>query len=123
MREIKFRAWDGEKMYLDVQDSYDYLGMESEAYRSPIDFSSFEGVIRSCGEKGLPLMQYTGLKDMDGVEIYEGDILEWDRDEWGGDHREVCEWAYGNYDLRINHWPRFCKVIGNRYENPELVSE
>lgn len=67
MREIKFRAWDGKRMYYDPNDFY--LRMDGSC------FDVFEGEMDEpiCGQPIL--MQYTGLKDKNGKEIYEGDIV------------------------------------------------
>jgi len=69
----------------------------------------------------ISVMQFTGLHDKNRMEIYEGDILKWDEVEWGNPHLEVCEWDYELFDMRENDWERHCEVIGNIYENPELM--
>jgi hypothetical protein len=66
-------------------------------------------------------MQYTGLKDKNGKGIYEGDILNWDPKEWGGKYHEVVIFDYEQLSSRMNDWYKFCEVIGNTFENPELT--
>ncbi|KHO13109.1 hypothetical protein OA78_0855 [Latilactobacillus curvatus] len=68
----------------------------------------------------VELMQYTGLKDMNGVEIYEGDILQDPDDE--GFCYEV-EYDYGRFSCGDNDLIDClgCNVVGNRFDNPELL--
>jgi uncharacterized phage protein (TIGR01671 family) len=86
--------------------------------------------------RGLDIMQYTGIKDLDGVEIYEGDILARPADNNGTTYDNMAvKWSkYGFHAEGIEHlakgphmvhwsqhmFTRF-KVIGNIYENPELL--
>lgn len=63
--------------------------------------------------------QYTGLTDKKGKKIFEGDILKWDN-EWP-DYCEVAKWDYELLDMRKNDWSQFCEVIGNQWDNPELL--
>lgn len=103
-REIKFRAWDNHdhKMVF-IEDK----------------LPSFHG---------WEIMQYTGLKDKNGKEVYEGDIVKYDYNstpiehcveavtydlEWGG-------WQFGTYILEPTI-KKTLEIIGNIYENPELI--
>jgi hypothetical protein len=134
-REIKFRAWDKEHRKMWFQDG-----------RAEPDFSmDFQGGIYHHGFSGdglreevkkmdFELMQFTGLKDKNGVEIYEGDVIladsimienpilvEWINDSCGfepfSDSKENCHHCGGG----INPDSYDIKVIGNIYENPGLL--
>lgn len=126
MRDIKFRAWDYDTNTMIYPDSkletifcFDRVGL-SVYQGNGSELSSFE------------LMQHTGLKDKNGVEIYEGDILykngywairiEYDngsfmvRDLDKVRYNNKClNWYISSFD--INSW----EVIGNIYENPDLL--
>jgi uncharacterized phage protein (TIGR01671 family) len=65
MREIKFRAWDGRKM--------NYNPFISDGSDGGETSSVYINVAIACNDEEL--MQYTGLKDKNGKEIYEGDII------------------------------------------------
>ena len=124
-REIKFRAWiiSKEKM-IKVFGLNEHLVFE-QSWDSPcIKENIFE--IEDC-----ILMQFTGLQDKTGVDIYEGDIL------GGYPHGSVIsKWdnnyaCFSCYDFEDNDYGLFaneldnCKdaweVVGNIYENPELL--
>ena len=121
MREIKFRAWDklGDDEGNLCMRSWDQLLRDKYANSADSIFN----------DKMLILMQYTGIKDKNGVEIYEGDVL-----------RESGEYPDGSYDERVFNVEWFVDdihsgwniapcdtwyscVIGNVCENPELVKE
>ena len=124
MREIKFRAWV--KQWNKME--YGVGIMNGVVFRK-------DGAI--IGKKS-ELMQYTGLKDKNGKEIYEGDILnnqenkiipwprivEWDSEIFHG--FVLRDNALGNktkFPVHMSevNWFSQCEVIGNIYENPELI--
>jgi hypothetical protein len=102
MREIKFRTWDGWKMN----------------YEPPISMYSTTS-INEWFEDGN-IMQFTGLKDKNRKDIYEGDVVKFDADYI---KPMVVYWnneMTGFYPL-ISERPNRITVIGNIYENPELI--
>jgi len=108
MRGIKFRFWDEtyEKFYIKQL----YNDREDNTFPSP---NSPMGKLKSP-------QQYTGLKDKNGGEIFEGDVLK----ATDGSLR-VVEFVNGAF---YPFWSRdefidcLCEVIGNIYENPELLN-
>ncbi len=114
MKEIKFRAWDGERLRNVwsmgwIDEEMDYIS--TPKYNGPAE--------------DFKLMQYTWLKDKSGCEIYEGDI--------------VIIGDYPPYEVIVNDismihcldnelgqeelfkYHKNCRVVGNIYENPELL--
>jgi len=109
MREIKFRAWDTENkcMRKNVGVSETFVEYDMSCHK-PVEI--------------LIPMQYTGLKDKNGKEIYEGDVVKY----FEGFIEEV-KWNY--YSCGFDPFSYYegdlagldCEVIGNIYANPELL--
>jgi uncharacterized phage protein (TIGR01671 family) len=134
-REIKFRAWDKvHECYLyDVQGAYDtlsgcvkYENGESADY----DEECFDGFLNN---DQYVVEQYTGLKDVNGNKIFEGDIVhgydqEPDRDDGyiGSSMTDVVNFKYGAFWIGDSWYkvmvmtPPIIEVIGNVHKNPEL---
>ena len=136
MREIKFRAWDNNRKSMvsiaEVNLEHDGSG---KTVIGRMTYASNEHHTIVHGENGY-LLQFTGLKDKNGKEIYEGDILsnttaivEFDENdvpvptgEFRTNRRQV-EWDahWGSWKLTDDIERGELKVIGNIYENPELL--
>jgi len=124
-RKIKFRAWDKtRKLFIDVPDLRDLLF----GYGNNYDYTNGDDV---------EIMQYTGLKDRNGVEIYEGDLIENDVGRvcsvvWHefrasfdcsfvSDNPDCAYKPMKDYGFAPALWSIKVKVIGNIHENPDLV--
>lgn len=132
MRAIKFRAWDGGEM------SYDVLSGHSSGNVCDVDEQG--EAVWFWHEPPQAVMQFTGLKDKKGREIYEGDIIKDSRDAllevyW---HENKAFYAlrllsgpepHGKFNSEGEQFSygfivwHDCEVIGNVYENPELVKK
>ena len=128
MREIKFRAWD------EVEDKmipFNKLWLEMEdGYGGVREFDSSTGKYEECTSEFI-LMQYTGLKDKNGKEIYEGDIVKGKNYGFNNPQRYIGEviYIYNRYEVKGTKQYKGIRdelnttyeVIGNIYENPELL--
>ena len=133
MREIKFRAWDGNQMILPRDKAYyqHYLSFCGQiVQKSSEGMDCFGGGDRWSRRDKVELMQFTGLQDNNGVDIYEGDIV-----KCINGHVGVIEWEKSDCCFNVdgyydggNDYPSMAfmegqpfTVIGNIYENPELL--
>lgn len=130
-REIKFRAWDADKKEMHLpeyteKEDFHILADGSIVYTREHGYERHE--LTSRRPDTWILMQFTGLHDKNGKEIYEGDVLKCI------DHPTNMEsgiypvlFSSGSFEagqLRLSDWgTAWCEVIGNIYENKNLIDE
>jgi uncharacterized phage protein (TIGR01671 family) len=141
-REIKFRAWDVKNQQMIAPTE---SGLSIEMYLdgsfAVMQLNEDNGKWYDREGDDFELMQYTGLKDKNGVEIYEGDIIKitWQTYSTGGyfqsddaycEHEHITTVEYNKLAFvfkskneKVFMIPKKSdiEVIGNIYENPELL--
>ena len=146
-RDIKFRAYDGTNMVFFNQFELSNTGGFWGGTREVWAVQSFFGIGKCQGsgywhsdfseEVEMELMQYTGLKDKNGKDIYEGDVLDdggvveyFDNLAWDGGGSihsgYYCKiWFLHKEDGELDYGKGFedVEVIGNIHENPELIKD
>ena len=123
MRKIKFRAWDTEVKVMYPRNPYEFVVVGTGGVYLSQGADDDGEMVFEVLRNAIPI-EYTGLKDRTGKEIYEGDVVRC----WGG---EFCQ-GYWEFDQTITisnmindcfmmGESEFIKVVGNIYENPELL--
>lgn len=132
MREIEFRIRHREKEW--------FYGVPLTQIRNgSIGFKSFDNSYYDLFADAETLGQYSEIKDRKGSKIYEGDIVRYCIHTKGCedlDKNYVVEYSFGGFRLREDLYDEFsdyvdndsidwdrCEVVGNIYDNPELIKE
>jgi hypothetical protein len=124
MRKIKFRAWyRGRYYYFSLETVVEGFGDDCPFYpkSESLSFNYLDAIIE----------EYTGLHDKNSVDIYEGDILRGPVDFGpGGEHVWTFQAGLDEYGPTFQTWPwkekredAIPEVVGNIWENPELLEE
>ena len=143
MTAIKFRAWDKRRKSMEIVDRLTFMFETKDGILTEV--LDLEPPVREEPRRVLfpedcELMQFTGLIDKNGKEIYEGDVVAYnvpvqaDEDgniDWEGVHMRI-EWDAEKArfqtpfsdaeNLPGQHGPKNMVVVGNIYENPELFN-
>jgi uncharacterized phage protein (TIGR01671 family) len=119
-REIKFRFWDGHQFYKNPS----FIGIQGE-------YEEIQTINDLLNHKTLISQQYTGLKDKNGIDVYDGDILKckgydgWFDKEGFYYNREVKHFISVSGESELSGFiyiPVDREVIGNIFQNPELLN-
>ena len=116
MREIKFRAWDKKEKWMFPVEQW----ARNSWVAIPVQTSEEEWELNQLRMENIELMQFTGIKDKNGKEIFEGDIVK----SSGGIYEVKWDMVGGFYpfvDVNCLIEDGIVEVIGNIYENPELI--
>jgi hypothetical protein len=114
MREIKFRAWD--KINKKI---YQVASFDNRIVRYQIKDKVWTGM--QVFKRECVLMEYAGIQDLKGNEIYEGDILASPNNSieirYLPKYLKVVKWTKAGFNLKSNNF----EIVGNIYENPGLL--
>ena len=128
MREIKFRAWFKAKQEM---ISWKQLSLEFKDGFTTIWIPKNKSIEDAYDLDDIELMQYTGLKDKSGTEIYEGDIVK-HSSEYNEEFTAAIIYDRGVFALEdderlpyvqypLHDWNKSLEVIGNVFEDSELL--
>lgn len=132
MRELKFRVWHEERYEM---FSFELSGLAGWDEGNVFILGNEKSDLWICDEgkynPDLEYMQYTGLKDVNGTEIYEDDTIEYEFDD--GSTRGIVRFRNGTFWLDSIGKVGICKplgtihssdlqILGNIHENPELMA-
>lgn len=134
--EHKYRVWNKVGQYMEEVDGYDLFIADGKLYEVREESSNWQLYMeRTDVSDKYGLMQFTGLTDMESMDVYDGDILD------AGDRIVLVIWNQPNgcwdsiyvrdtvpiSQLTSNgitpmEWKFRARVIGNKYNNPELLT-
>ena len=125
----KFRAWDILQKEMNYKIMVGNCDTDDENWTCPIIWIEEKKRWLHFDDDYKYIMQSTGLKDKNGQEIFEGDIVKMSKDVYSEPtYYEVVRHRGGAYRLESKQhgcelWLRHtdCEVVGNVYENPELL--
>lgn len=146
MREIKFRAWDEcrKKMFYSLfewddnySESFQFINGVLKAFVTHDPNPHVAGNGEEIVTYECPVMEFSGLLDKHGVEIYEGDIYkdadfsyiidfgeyEFEGDVWFGMHSRCISDTYNHCGPLCKEDNHVIEVVGNRFQHPELLNE
>ena len=133
MKEIKFRAWLKEDKKMENVKTMDFTDKTIRCLKKNEFINAY--LLKRMSFDDVELMQYTGVKDKNGKEIYEGDIVKITKSEGYGEYYEqvkytgkieycILEFRAQPFNLRLSDESIVeIKVIGNIYENKNLLEE
>ena len=126
MRQLKFRVWNNEAM---VYPKVVEIGINNINGLTSVSYQLNGGGYCTSSTPSSYVMQFTGLLDKQGKEIYEGDLIKDSDSDFIGevifDESTLCFttkfqdndlWGFVPRNGKDNH----CEIIGNIYEHPEL---